>query len=113
MGDHIAQAVSKTAFTLERGGKLSSTEMIYMQPPSKSGYKRSGNLRASIRVHGLKPMSASIGPSADYAIFVHEGTRFMRARPFMDAALDAESANIDKILEDTGLSVTKVITDGL
>lgn len=41
-----------------------------------------GRLRGSITTR-VQPLSATVGPHTNYALFVHEGTRFMRARPFM------------------------------
>ena len=42
-----------------------------------------GRLRASIGADKIEPFEAIISPHTDYAIFVHEGTRYMRKRPFM------------------------------
>jgi HK97 gp10 family phage protein len=43
-----------------------------------------GRLRASIRVLPIiRPLEAIIQPHTEYAIYVHEGTRYMRGRPFM------------------------------
>lgn len=43
-----------------------------------------GRLRASIRVLPvIRPLEQVIQPHTDYAIYVHEGTRYMRGRPFM------------------------------
>ncbi len=41
-----------------------------------------GRLRGSIGVN-LKSFSATIRPHTNYATYVHEGTRYMKARPFM------------------------------
>lgn len=51
-----------------------------------------GRLRASheFRVTGGGfGMQAEVGPTANYGIFVHEGTRFMRARPFLKQGAEA------------------------
>lgn len=51
-----------------------------------------GRLRAShewhLRGSGLG-MQVEVGPTAFYGIFVHEGTRFMRARPFLKEGAEA------------------------
>lgn len=45
-------------------------------------------------------LEAVIYPVADYAIFVHEGTNRMRARPFFEITKDTESGNIERIFEN-------------
>lgn len=67
----LRNQIKKLAFLVEREAK-------------KVTPVRTGRLRASVRVEPMvKPLEAIIQPHTDYAIFVHEGTRFMRARPFM------------------------------
>lgn len=55
---------------------------------------RTGTLKASIHVNGVKVGSTEIsarvatgGEANEYAVFVHEGTRKMTARPFLSQAL--------------------------
>lgn len=51
-----------------------------------------GRLRASIGLRESvpgKPGAVSVGTPVDYAPFVHDGTRFMEANPFLLNALDA------------------------
>jgi len=45
-----------------------------------------GRLRASIYTT-LRSMSAIVQPKTNYALFVHEGTSRMKARPFMKQAV--------------------------
>lgn len=46
-----------------------------------------GRLRASINVD-LKPDNkVVVGTKVQYALFVHEGTRYVRARPFLRSAM--------------------------
>lgn len=35
-------------------------------------------------------------PGVNYAVFVHDGTRFMRSRPFLQDAVDATNEQTDK-----------------
>jgi len=59
-----------------------------------------GRMRASI-ITKLSPLQATIGPYVDYAVYVHEGTRYMRARPFMsDAAREKENEIIGLVNEE-------------
>ena len=44
-----------------------------------------GRLRASI-ASSVRDLTATIMTNVDYAIYVHDGTRYMRANPFMTSA---------------------------
>jgi len=48
-----------------------------------------GLLRASITVQAIeeKPYGARVGTNVEYALFVHNGTRKMRANPYLTDAL--------------------------
>jgi hypothetical protein len=104
--DAMAVAVAKAAMLIERGGKLAITS-----GPTRAF--KSGALRASITVSSLTRTSARIGPQMEYGIYVHEGTRFMRARPFMTYGIGLESDPINKLLHSVGLSISKEICKGL
>lgn len=43
-----------------------------------------GVLRASIVTKSLGELSHEVFTNKEYALFVHEGTKFMRGRPFME-----------------------------
>ncbi len=69
IGSFMRDKIKELAFLVERESK-------------KVTPVDTGRLRASIGV-SLRPMSATIAPHTSYAIYVHEGTRYMRARPYM------------------------------
>lgn len=48
-----------------------------------------GRLRASIRWTMMPGPAAIIGTDVEYAIYVHNGTRYMEGRPFLRDALEA------------------------
>lgn len=54
-----------------------------------------GRLRQSIQSRNLALLAAGVGPRVNYGEFVHEGTRRMPARPFLQWSL--ESGAMDKI----------------
>lgn len=62
---------------------------------------RTGRLRSSISTTfgimagGLK---AIVAPTVEYAFFVHEGTRYMKGRAFMEWGLNAYKAQGDKLI---------------
>ena len=68
-----------------------------------------GRLRASISVD-LQSLSATIAPHVYYDYFVHEGTRFMAARPFMLWGAELAGNKFDPIFEkDVELFINKKI----
>lgn len=53
-----------------------------------------GNLRGSITYEIARDgdgLSARVGTNVPYAIYVHEGTRYMAPRPFLREAIDSVS----------------------
>ncbi len=76
----IKSSIRKAGLLVERHSK--------MRAPVDTG-----RMRSSIRStsHGL---SATIRPNVNYARFVHDGTRFMRARPFMTEGLNLSITEI-------------------
>ena len=56
-----------------------------------------GRLRSSIQTK-IRPLVGIISPDTQYDIFVHEGTRFMRSRPFMKIGSDIASEGFDTII---------------
>ena len=87
----IGNVIQKTAYLIERGAKVNA--------PVDTGRLRS-SISASIR-----PMTATIAANVNYAVFVHEGTRYMASRPFLfDATRDVEP-QIDSLV----LSELKVL----
>lgn len=57
---------------------------------------KTGRLRASINTTPLlNEIGGSTQTDTDYAIFVDQGTRYMRARPFMETALGLLQPSIE------------------
>jgi HK97 gp10 family phage protein len=57
-----------------------------------------GRLRASIGVD-LGNLQARIAPNTDYAGFVHEGTKFMHARPYMKWGLEKAEPKFSDLMK--------------
>lgn len=73
----IQNVIYKASLLVERGAKIKAPV-------------DTGRLRSSISTD-IQPMSATIQPNVNYAIYVHEGTRFITGRPFMnDTAVEVE-----------------------
>lgn len=72
---------------------------------------KTGNMRGSHRIkQGI--FEGSIGPDrggkdASYARYVHEGTRHMKARPWLDYAKQSNSAKINKLGRDLLKNITR------
>lgn len=85
--------MKEAAFEVEKQAKMALT----------TGYTRAirtGRLRGSTGVQELGPYRASIYPTVNYAYFVHEGTRYMRPRPFMTVAARNSLDTIKSIFGD-------------
>jgi HK97 gp10 family phage protein len=75
----------------ESQAKLKITEMDAID---------TGYLRNSIdNKVSLQDKKVSIGTNTDYSIYVHEGTRKMRARPFLKDAIYENIENIQRLAE--------------
>lgn len=78
LGDILQRAIQLFAFATERYSKIASPV-------------DTGRLRASINT-SLGNLQATVAPHTNYAIFVHEGTRFIRGRPFMAIGMQQAQA---------------------
>lgn len=67
----LQREINRLAFSVERYSKQLT--------PVKSGKLR-GSIHTSPETFGLR---AIVATRTDYAIFVHDGTKYMRSRPFM------------------------------
>lgn len=92
----LEDAVKRVAYIAEGAIKIGITDMRAVD---------TGFMRASTRVlqfkAGLSP-EAHVGPEADYAIYVHEGTSRMRARPFIPFGIAKRTAEIRGVMIQTG-----------
>lgn len=79
---------------------LNVTKQSQRITPVKTGF-----LRRSHTTKFETPLRASIEPMASYALYVHDGTRFMKARPFLADAVEVTQgytdAEFEKAVQDT------------
>jgi HK97 gp10 family phage protein len=88
VGGVLKDEIQKLAFRIERNAKQ-------LTPVD------TGRLRASILTQPMfGGFGAKVSTNTDYAIFVHEGTRYMRARPFMSEGLNQLKDGINKGILD-------------
>ena len=81
----LGKVISKFAFLVEREAKM-------VTPVD------TGRLRGSIATE-LMPLKATIAPHTNYAVYVHEGTRFMTARPFLRWGVENAQMGLDDIID--------------
>jgi len=85
---HLREAIMGYGLLVERGSKMFSPV-------------DTGRMRASIGTSmGImrRDVKAIIQPNVDYAVYVHEGTRYMKGRPFMKWGLDAYKREGDRLV---------------
>lgn len=56
---------------------------------------RTGRLRASHYERFSAKLQGEVGTNTSYDLFVHEGTRFMRGRPYLRFAVEQEETSVD------------------
>jgi len=96
-------AIKSTCIIVEGRAKELIRSGGYYHPPFDTGV-----LRQSV-THEIMPLgndnfaSGRVGTGATvfYGIYVHEGTVYMEARPFMDDALEDKQAEIQQIFNIT------------
>lgn len=94
MTKYLNQAIQRSIFSIERDSKINS--------PVLTGFLRASHQSLFTNLRG------EVGPTASYAIFVHEGTRFMRPRPFL---LEAVKSNERKIQDEFKDAVQNTLND--
>ncbi len=72
-----------------------------------------GNLRSQIRFTNLTNGRGTVGSYAQYSIYVHEGTRHMKANPFMDRALNSSRADLNVIFSKAVANIGMHLAKGL
>lgn len=95
VGRALVEAVEASGFIAEGAAKRALTE-----GPTRAIL--TGLLRASTRFYEFDPfnLKATVYPLVNYAIFVHEGTKYMPARPFMKEAVRLATPDIQREFRD-------------
>lgn len=99
MVDNLNDAIKKTALYIQGKELINVTQrdINVVTGGLKNAVQRGiwfGNLKAEVGTDAGNNMGVP------YAGFVHEGTRFMRARPFLADAVEESQDNIDKFFKD-------------
>lgn len=104
MRKNLAKAMNKTVLTV--GSKATVNAPVdtgrlrssILGGSYKAGHGRAGGSFTTNYGVGLASsnvLTASVGSNVEYALFVHEGTRYMRARPFLRKAVESSQAEVD------------------
>lgn len=86
----LGKGMQEAAFLVEGAAKRQLTS-----GPNRA--IRTGYLRSSIGVTSLTPFQARVQAQANYGRYVHQGTRYMKARPFMAAGMRDALPEMEKI----------------
>lgn len=81
----LNKAIQQSIFTIERQSKINT--------PVRTGFLRASHRSLFSNLRG------EVGPTASYAMFVHEGTRYMRSRPFLLEAVQSTDSQIQGFFE--------------
>ena len=81
MAKELDRAIAKSIFAIQ-GTSMMNTPVD------------TGRLRASHQTM-FQPLRGVLDVTAGYAVFVHEGTRYMKARPFLLDAVNDREGDID------------------
>lgn len=92
----LSVGIKKSAFVIEGEAKKKTPRVFDAIGPGPS----SGILVGSIHTRLLGSLSAEVATRVKYAVYVHQGTRYMRARPFMKKGLDAAKNIIRQIFNE-------------
>ncbi len=101
--DELAERFRRMPFAEKREQLMSKIVLIAERNAKKRTPVRFGTLKRSITSR-VEPggLRGFIGTNVEYAPFVHEGTRFMQARPFLQQGIEDSRAEINKALQEAG-----------
>lgn len=86
MTDALNKAILDTTRRIEQASRINT--------PVDTGTLRGSHYRRFANLKG------EIGTNTNYDTFVHEGTRFMKGRPYLRMAVDSNEQNIDRFFTD-------------
>lgn len=86
MTKNLDKAIKKVVITVERGS--------IQNAPVDTGRLRSSHYAKFSRLRG------EVGTDVEYDNYVHDGTKFMKARPYLQKSVDDNQSAIDKEFEN-------------
>lgn len=104
-GDKLAKARLDKAQLLSRIALTVQGNSERVTPVKTGTLKRSETTRVDASAG-----RAFIGTNVEYAKFVHDGTRYMKGRPFFTEGMEASRDTIDQLLEAAGMEFLSQLT---
>lgn len=86
MTKNLNQAIRKVTLSIGRDSRINT--------PVDTGRLRASHYENFTNLKGV------VGTDTEYDLFVHQGTRFMKARPFLKQAVDSNESYTDKQFTD-------------
>lgn len=101
--DELARRLKSHPFSAIRESLMSKVVLTLLRHAQQRTPVKHGTLRRSettfVEKGGLR---GGIGTNIRYAPFVHDGTRFMAARPFFQQAITDGRSDVRKLLQQAG-----------
>lgn len=86
MARELDKAIKTSVFAIERDSKI--------RTPVDTGRLRSSHQST------FTPLKGVLEPRAEYAIYVHQGTRYMKGRPFLLQAVQSNEVKVQQNFRD-------------
>lgn len=97
---HIGRAINQSAMQIIRETKPITPVDTNRLRGSIGDETREGVLR-------IEPFMAEVGTRVNYARFVHHGTRFMQARPFLQRGTEKAIPEINRFFQQAGEAIVR------
>lgn len=86
MANNLNAAIHKSVLSISRQSRINTPV-------------DTGRLRASTR-EVFSYLKGEVGTHTNYDMFVHQGTRYMRARPYLASAVQSEQGQVDNWMRE-------------
>lgn len=103
MGNNLSKAINLATLNIGRQATRNApVDTGRLRASMLGGAFKGGSFAA---YHGTTlstnyTLRATIEPNVEYATYVHEGTKYMRARPFLRRAVESQEGEVNKYFED-------------
>lgn len=97
VGNRARDVIRKTAYDIERDAKA--------LVPVDTGNLKSSISHSDLRIGNSGALVAEIGPTANYGVFVEQGTSRMAPQAFMGPAADRHTPSFEAAMQQLGAEV--------
>lgn len=111
--DRLLRAMNRAPSVIQSSANEAIRESIYAIQRGTTPLTpyKTGALRRSLGLGiSFGHLYGRISPTVEYAYYVHEGTRYMVGRPYLEQGWDASKAEVEKIFNDTYVEAMTKIT---